>query len=181
MGEKKNTPLTCPRCKLTRFVFRNHWKAVAAGYRTARCWDCAKMVRRENAALALAARHAATLLLRPTPAPRPSPVAANPTVCRHCAKSSVNRPRGLCWGCYYTPGVRDLYPSTSKYARHGVGNFAGAAPLPPAPTTAPPGTPEKVAVLESRAKGRFALFHPYDARHEGDPRPLDFLRTAGAA
>ena len=46
-------------------------------------------------------------------------------VCRHCSKSKVNRPRGLCWSCYYTPGVRDLYPSTSKFARRGVGNFTG--------------------------------------------------------
>lgn len=31
--------------------------------------------------------------------------------CRHCRKSSVTRPRGLCWNCYYKkPGVRDLYP-----------------------------------------------------------------------
>ena len=45
--------------------------------------------------------------------------------CRHCSKSKVNRPRGLCWSCYYTPGVKELYPSTSKYARRGVGNFTG--------------------------------------------------------
>ena len=72
--------------------------------------------------------------------------------CRHCSKSKVNRPRGLCWSCYYTPGVKELYPSTSKYARRGVGNFTGNAPLPPVPTTAAPGTPEKLAVLEQRAK-----------------------------
>ena len=30
-------------------------------------------------------------------------------ICRHCTKSKVNRPRGLCWSCYYTPGVKDLY------------------------------------------------------------------------
>ena len=54
-------------------------------------------------------------------------------VCRHCSKSKVNRPRGLCWSCYYTPGVKELYPSTSKYARRGVGNFTGNAPLPAVP------------------------------------------------
>lgn len=37
-------------------------------------------------------------------------------LCRHCKESSANRPKGLCWSCYYTPGVRKLYPSTSKYA-----------------------------------------------------------------
>ncbi|MBY0461043.1 MAG: hypothetical protein K2V38_27290, partial [Gemmataceae bacterium] len=68
-------------------------------------------------------------------------------------------------------------PSTSKYARRGVGNFTGAAPLPAAPTTAAPGTPEKLAVLEQRAKLKQAIFHPADARYEGDPRPLEFLRN----
>lgn len=38
-------------------------------------------------------------------------------ICRHCQKVRANRPRGLCWGCYYTPGVLELYPSTSKFAK----------------------------------------------------------------
>src|SRR5262249_29501482 len=65
-------------------------------------------------------------------------------LCRHCQRVKSNRPRGLCWSCYYTPGVRDLYPSTSKFARRGVGNFNGRSKLPPCPTDALPGTPEKV-------------------------------------
>jgi hypothetical protein len=36
-------------------------------------------------------------------------------VCRNCGKPA-NRPRQLCWGCYYDPSVRDRFPSTSKYA-----------------------------------------------------------------
>lgn len=98
------------------------------------------------------------------------------TTCRRCSKPNVNRPRGLCWNCYYTPGVRDFYPSTSKFARRGVGNFNLNAPLAPVPTTAPPGTPEKLAVLEHRARMKLAIFHPADARYEGDPRPLQFLK-----
>lgn len=39
------------------------------------------------------------------------------TPCRHCTARPVHRPRGLCWTCYYAPGVRDLYPVTSKYAK----------------------------------------------------------------
>lgn len=35
--------------------------------------------------------------------------------CRHCHQAPVSRPRGLCWACYYTPGVKSLYPSTSKH------------------------------------------------------------------
>src|SRR4051812_23544821 len=93
-------------------------------------------------------------------------------LCRHCEKAPVNRPRGLCWSCYYTPGVRDLYPSTSKYARRGVDDFNGLAFLPPMPTPARPGTPEKVAILEQRARQRLALWHPQDAPLDYEPRKL---------
>ena len=91
--------------------------------------------------------------------------------CRHCGKARVNRPRGLCWSCYYRPGVRDLYPSTSKFARRGVRDFNGRVALPPMPTKAMPGTPAKVAVLEERARLGQALWHPLDARFNPDAEP----------
>jgi hypothetical protein len=84
-------------------------------------------------------------------------------LCRHCRMVKSNRPRGLCWSCYYTPGVRDQYPSTSKFARRGVGNFNRRTKLPPCPTSALPGTLEKVAVLEERARLGVSLWHPLDA------------------
>jgi hypothetical protein len=100
--------------------------------------------------------------------------------CRHCGQDKVNRPRGLCWGCYYRPGVKEMYPSTSKYAHRGVGNgFGGGRVLPAAPTVYAPGTPEKKLVLEERAKAGVVLWHPFDARYEGDLRPVRFLATAG--
>jgi hypothetical protein len=34
-------------------------------------------------------------------------------LCRHCKRSPDYRPRGLCWACYYSPGVRDQYPPIS--------------------------------------------------------------------
>jgi len=83
-------------------------------------------------------------------------------LCRHCQKVKSNRPRGLCWSCYYTPGVRDLYPSTSKFARRGIRDYNGRSRI-PEPTTALPGTPEKVAVLEERARLGLSLWHPLDA------------------
>jgi hypothetical protein len=70
----------------------------------------------------------------------------------------------LCWACYYRPGVRDCYPSTSKFARHGVEDFNGCSSPPARPTRALPGTPEKVAVLERRAQAGQSLWHPLDAR-----------------
>lgn len=42
------------------------------------------------------------------------------------------------------------------------------------PTEAPPGTVEKALVMTARASRYEDLFHPYDARWEGDLRPLLF-------
>ena len=97
-------------------------------------------------------------------------------MCRHCQKVRSNRPRGLCWTCYYTPGVRELYPSTSKFARRGVGNFCGTAPLPDSATDAGPGTEEKILILMERAAKRQALFHPGD---NSDAVPVLQLQQAG--
>jgi hypothetical protein len=83
--------------------------------------------------------------------------------CRHCQCRRANRPRGLCWSCYYRPGLRDLFPSTSKYCRRGVADFYGRIVLPAVPTAALPGTPEKVCILEDRARLGVSLWHPLDA------------------
>lgn len=32
-------------------------------------------------------------------------------ICRHCQRKDANKCRGLCVGCYYAVGVRDLYPT----------------------------------------------------------------------
>jgi hypothetical protein len=98
---------------------------------------------------------------------------ANGTLCRHCQRVRSNRPRGLCWSCYYTPGVRDLYPSTSKFARRGVSDFNGPIALADEPTTALPGTPDKVAILEQRARLGVSLWHPLDAPMDVESRVLD--------
>ena len=96
-------------------------------------------------------------------------------ICQHCRQGKVNRPRQLCWGCYYAPGVRDQYPSTSKYARRGVGNFTEAA-LACEPTEAVPGTPEKMVVLAERARMRQRLWHPHDAICVGNPKSFTLSR-----
>jgi hypothetical protein len=93
-------------------------------------------------------------------------------LCRHCQKVRSNRPRGLCWSCYYRPGVRDQYPSTSKYARRGVSDFNGTTALAADPTDALPGTEDKVAVLAERARLGLSLWHPHDATLERAARRL---------
>ena len=97
-------------------------------------------------------------------------------LCRHCQTGVVCRPRGLCWSCYYTTGVRELYPSTSKYGRRGPGNFNGRPKPPTAPTGAPPGSPETIAVLAQRVQLRQDLWHPADATLES---PLPQLARVG--
>src|SRR5437773_11470261 len=93
-------------------------------------------------------------------------------LCRHCNRVPSNRPRGLCWSCYYSPGVREMYPSTSKFARRGVGDFNGQSRQAAEPTAALPGTPEKVAVLMERARLGLSLWHPLDAPMDRESRKL---------
>jgi hypothetical protein len=92
----------------------------------------------------------------------PTPTSGKP-LCRHCLTWRVNRPRGLCWTCWHTPGVCALYPSTSKFSRCGVGqgNFTGKLPE---PTDAWPGTEAKVRVLCERAARGEQLHHPHDTK-----------------
>jgi hypothetical protein len=92
--------------------------------------------------------------------------------CRHCAEAVVSRPRGLCWSCYYTTGVREQYPSTSKYGRRGLGNFSGRGAPATLPTDARPGSLEKIAVLMERVRLRQSLWHPHDATFAPVRTPL---------
>jgi hypothetical protein len=93
-------------------------------------------------------------------------------LCRHCNRVPSNRPRGLCWSCYYRPGVRDLYPSTSKFARRGVADRVGRVPLPDEATDAVPGSEAKVLILIERARKRQSLWHPDDAPMDVESRKL---------
>ncbi len=91
-------------------------------------------------------------------------------LCRHCQKWVATRPRGLCWVCYYAPGVRELYPAQSR-ASVIVDRF-GKFPPPAFPTRARPGTPEKIAVLHARALARCQLWHPDDAPADDESHAL---------
>lgn len=81
-------------------------------------------------------------------------------LCRHCGRSSGNRPRGLCWLCYDDLTVRARYPAQQLPV--GVPDSFGRFPLPPRPTEAPPGTKAKLEVLRQRAARRCQLWHPED-------------------
>lgn len=94
-------------------------------------------------------------------------------LCRHCQQKKANRPRGLCCRCYYTPGLKEHYPSTSRYARRhsALEDFEGRAPLPRRSTDTTPGTEEKIRVLEERAAAGLSLFHPRDNLYRPDANP----------
>jgi hypothetical protein len=83
-------------------------------------------------------------------------------LCRHCGLRKANRPRPLCWHDFYAPGVRDQYEPFCRCGHAARGPTRGNV-LPPAPTSALSGSPEKVAVLEERARLRVRLWHPLDA------------------
>ena len=95
--------------------------------------------------------------------------------CRRCGAAPAGRPRGLCWGCYYTPGVKEAYPPTSRYASRGVGGDRTLAPPPAEPTDAAPGSEAKIGVLAARAARGESLWHPSDAG--GDVSVLGILRA----
>ena len=100
-------------------------------------------------------------------------------LCQNCLRKKVNRPRGLCFCCYYSPDVRERYPTTSKYGRRGVCDYYGKERVPPVATSAMPGTQEKVCILVHRAEMGVSLWHPADAI--SDPEEQRYCKQAVAA
>lgn len=98
------------------------------------------------------------------PTRRESPVALKPgdKACQHCKARKVNRPRGLCWRCYYTPGVRELYGPTSKHGERGLS--CKRLKKAKTPTRFPPGSDEKIAVMAERLRRGEKIFHPKDKK-----------------
>lgn len=84
--------------------------------------------------------------------------------CVHCRSNLVQRPRGLCVRCYSDLDIRLATPCKLPYGNRGL-RLDNDGPTPtdlPTPTTAIPGTPEKIAILRERAASRKLLFHPED-------------------
>lgn len=103
--------------------------------------------------------------------------------CKHCKEKKVSRPRGLCWTCYYTPGVRENYLSASpKLAMclrdpdSCVLDFYGHADEPEKPTDAKPGSEEKIRILAERAAKGQSLFHKDDSYIKV---PTNFVHRVG--
>lgn len=82
--------------------------------------------------------------------------------CANCGTGKISRPRGLCWNCYYLPGVRDQYPPTSACGSRGIGGGTARAAPPSCSTVALPGSAAKIEILALRARLRQELWHPLD-------------------
>lgn len=89
------------------------------------------------------------------------------STCKHCDRSAACPRRGLCRPCFRNPAIRQLYPPDWRFLHRGVGLGTRRHPLPLAPTSALPGSAEKIAVLEERARLGQTLWHPADATLEG--------------
>ena len=96
----------------------------------------------------------------------------NKARCRHCGRDKVNRPLGLCWTCYYRPGVREQYPTLSRFANRGIGDEYKPVVRPPRRTDALPGTPEKLAVIAERVRMGWTVDHPDDPCLAPKPKEL---------
>lgn len=107
--------------------------------------------------------------------------ASNGVICQHCKKFSANRPRRLCWACYYNNSIRERYaPETTNGVVAGLSNLLGMSEidantlreenrqrvgrLPDSFTNAPPGSPEKKMILAMRARLKQSLHHPLDLK-----------------
>ena len=85
--------------------------------------------------------------------------------CRHCMERQASRAHGLCFVCGNDPAIRVQYARDDGFGRRGVGGGIKEGPRPePAPCGFSPGSPEKVAVMEERARLGQNLWHPEDGR-----------------
>ncbi len=87
-------------------------------------------------------------------------------VCIHCRRAlAMPRRRGLCDTCYARTNIRSMYPPErrgrqSRFAYEDESIFTDIAA--DEPTTALPGSIEKIAILKARAQFCLPLFHPDD-------------------
>lgn len=93
--------------------------------------------------------------------------AASAKSCRNCG-APANRPRGLCRACYFQPEVRERFASTSRFGKRMAAQPRRLVRPLPRPTSAPPGSPEKIAEIELRLTLGLSLWHPGDARDDLD-------------
>lgn len=92
-------------------------------------------------------------------------------VCAHCKRTRWIQARGLCQRCRNNPEVRALFPkggmnpATAKHVtQHALDLVSWWLPQADEPTSARPGSAEKVLVMAERARQGRGVFHPQDSR-----------------
>jgi hypothetical protein len=94
-----------------------------------------------------------------------------PKPCVHCGRvGGMRKPRGLCWKCYDSPEIRAKYPPTAPQSNPNR-VVSPTPPLADNPTDAPPGSTEKVIVMEERVRNGRHIHHPGDALTSRKPKP----------
>lgn len=90
------------------------------------------------------------------------------TLCRHCRQRIAARgKRTLCRACHTNQTIRAQYaPVQACLSSNHEPDFFGGHELPAEPTSARPGTEEKIAVMAERVQQRVSLHHPLDGRVE---------------
>jgi len=91
--------------------------------------------------------------------------------CVECNDRYACRPRGLCWRCYYKPGVVEQHPP--PIAGRG-GYVAGTSTVgisgdnqdTSGPCPYPAGSPEKIEWIARRAMNNQPLWHPDDSQEQ---------------
>lgn len=81
--------------------------------------------------------------------------------CKHCGHSNSWGGRGLCGRCFKTKRIREQYPMLIPTRREPVNGIDAPEEL-PSPTTALPGTGQKLEELMRRAELGKRLWHPQD-------------------
>lgn len=83
-----------------------------------------------------------------------------PTTCAHCGRETHLRPRQLCFSCYFTPHIRDLYPPLVEHGKDWYSDRTSANQ----PCAFEPGSPEKIAEMARRYENGEPLHHPKDPK-----------------
>lgn len=95
--------------------------------------------------------------------------------CVHCDKHKATRARGLCDRCHRNRDIREIYPAKAGWWGNDNDHMRSSR-TPSEPTSALPGTEERIVVMALRAERGEKLHHPEDKQIDGesgsDPRFL---------
>ncbi|HWG69673.1 MAG TPA: hypothetical protein VN692_09690 [Steroidobacteraceae bacterium] len=92
--------------------------------------------------------------------------------CLHCHTFKRTRPRGLCRRCHTDKSIRKQYAPTSPHGRRMKVYPPGPRPKPRSPTSARPGSEDKILALQARVSRGLDPHHPRDAPMDPELRGL---------